>query len=559
MMLRCAIYARYSSERQNEMSAVDQIRRCKELAEHNGWAVSDELTFTDSAVSGTKAGTHRREGFKRFLKAWDAGAFDVFVVDDVSRLSRDAVDQAKLMRRLEQNRRVRMVTCDGIDTQDKDWQLRVGIQGVLAQQDIRKIQHFVGRGMQGKLERGYMIATPPFGYDYKRLYDDREIRIGTMWVINETEAAIVRRIYEMREQGKSLQQIAAWLNSEGVPTAREPLKELTGFWRPSRVRDLVKNTIYRGLFVLHGSTTHRSRAKKRGLEVTPTFYQRPELRLVSDETWDRCNQKTHSRSGYGGGKHFLSGLLTCGCCGGTLVLNAQRERRSLYCAACTIKNGVHPGEGRLTSTIRTEGVTLLLKHALAMFLTPGFMDAFKSSLRLRLTGGPQLAIEECQKQLKQWSSTQQRLSRMLQGLTEDDPVLEARYLESRQKVAEIEAHLSQLDAGRSEAERKAVTAQLAADPSALLEGLLESDVPPERLRSLLARLFPGIVFLGKKGRYTSFFRVRFAPGAVLATATGTETVDEGAVEFVFKLYYKPDNRSGGGGWTVTTESSADPD
>ena len=111
MMLRCAIYARYSSERQNEMSAVDQIRRCKELAEHNGWAVSDELTFTDSAVSGTKAGTHRREGFKRFLKAWDAGAFDVFVVDDVSRLSRDAVDQAKLMRRLEQNRRVRMVTC----------------------------------------------------------------------------------------------------------------------------------------------------------------------------------------------------------------------------------------------------------------------------------------------------------------------------------------------------------------------------------------------------------------------------------------------------------------
>lgn len=558
MLVTGGIYARTSSEKQSETSIEDQIRRCKELAEHNGWTVPDELIFTDTAVSGTAAGDHRRDGYRAFLKAWEAGAFDVFIVDDSSRLSRDAVEQAKLMRRLEENRRVRMVTVDGIDTQDDDWQLRLGLQVLLAQQDIRKLQHFVGRGMQGKLERGYMIATPAYGYDYKRIYDDREKHIGTHWIINKEKAAIVRRVFEMREQGSSLHQIAAWLNSEGVPTAREPLKETSAFWRPSRVRNLLMNTVYRGAFVLHGSTTHRYRANKRGEDVMPTVYQRPELRLVSDETWHRCNQNTHSRSRNGSGKHFLTGLLSCGCCGGTLVLNAEQERRSMYCAACTIKNGVHPGEARLTSTIRTEGVTLLLKHALALFLTPSLMDAFRNSLSLRLTGGPQQEVEECQKELRQWGTAQQRLSRMLQALTDDDPVLESRYHETRQKVAKAETRLSHLNAKRTGAETRVEAAQQSANPSLLLDGLLESHVPAERLRSLLAKLLPRIVFLGKIGRYTSFFKVQFPPGAVLSMATETETVNDGALELMLKLYYKPDNRSGSGGWTVTVESNGDP-
>jgi DNA invertase Pin-like site-specific DNA recombinase len=555
-MLRVAIYARYSSERQSEKSIDDQIRRCRELAEGYGWTVPDELVFTDAAISGTEAGTHRRVGYQSFMQAWGRGAFDAFIVDDFSRLSRDGVEQAQLIRRLEQNERVQMLTADGVDTRQSDWQLMLGMKGIMAQQDIRKLRHQVGRGMQGQLERGYMIATPAYGYDYQRCYDQNQNRIGTHWVLNEVEAGVVRRVFEMREQGQSLHQIAAWLNSEGIPTARKAIREEIGYWRPSRVRNLLMNTIYRGVFVWHGSSTHLYRAKKIGKDVISKHYSRPDLRLVSDETWNRCNRKTHSRTGYGGGKHFLSGLINCGYCGGTLVLNAERERRSMYCAACTIKNGVKPGEGRLTATVRTKGIQLMLTHALAQYLTPGFLDAFKTSLKLRMAGGHQQAVEACQKELKQWNATQLRLSRMLQALSEDDPVLEARYNEARQKVAEIEGRLSQFEVGRSDAERKAMEAQLVVNPAKLLDGLLEANLPPERLRALLARLFPSIVFLGKDDRYTSYFRVQFAPGAVLAMASQTDTLDEGGVELTLKLRYIPDRRLEEGGWTVTVESEA---
>ena len=559
MKLRVAIYARYSSEKQSETSIDDQIRRCREVAERLGLSVSDELVFYDSAISGTESGTHKREGFRDFMQGWETAEFDIFIVDELSRLSRDGVEQAKIIRRLEQNKRVRMLTVDGIDTHINDWQLRLGLQGVLAQQDIRKLRGMVGRGMQGQLERGYMIATPAFGYDFKRVFDGRENHIGTHWVVKETEAQIVRRIFQMRQEGSSLNQIAAWLNSEGVPTSREPIKEAVGYWRPSRVRNLVMNSIYRGVFVWHGSTTHRYRANKRGDVVNPKHYARPELRLVSDETWSQCNEKTHSRSGYGGGKHFLAGLMTCGCCGGTLVLNAVRPRRSVYCANCTVANGVNPGQPRLTATVAVDGIKILLRHALAQFLTPGFLDAFKASLQMRLAGGQQQAAEDCRRQLKHWSANQQRFSRMLQNVSEDDPVLEARYFEAQQEVAKKTQQLSAMETGCALAKKNAVVAQLQADPTHLLDGLLDAELAPEKLRAILARLFPSVVFERKDGRYTSYFRIRFAQGAALAMASQTEQVNEGGVELRFKLYYKPDNRPGEGRWTVTLEPNAEPE
>lgn len=556
-MTRVAMYARYSSEKQSETSIEDQFRRCREVAQRQGMSVSEDLVFFDAAISGTESGTHKRDGFRDFVQAWDAGAFDVFIVDELSRLSRDAVEQAKLIRRLEQNRRVRMLTVDGIDTQVNDWQLRVGLQGVLAQQDIRKLRHLVGRGMQGQLERGYMIATPAYGYDLKRIYDGRENRVGTHWVINETEAPIVRQIFQQREDGSSLHQIAAWLNHQGVQTSRQPTREAVGFWRPSRVRNLLTNTIYRGVFVWHGSTTHRYRANQRGEDVTPVHYPRPELRLVSDVTWHRCNEKTHSRSGYGGGKHFLAGLMGCGCCGGTLVLTAVSSRRSVYCAHCTVANAVNPGLERLTSTVAVAGVEVLLRYALAQFLTPGFMDAVRASLHKRLAGGPQQAIQECRRLLTHWQANQQRLSRMLQILSEDDPVLEARYFEAKCEVAKKSEQLQTLEAGSPLVEKKALQAQLAVNPAELLDGLLEAELPPEKLRALLARLFPSVVFEGKDGRYTSFFRIQFAQGAALAMASHTELIEEGCVERRFRLNYKPHRRAGEGVWSIETLAPED--
>lgn len=553
-MLKAGIYARYSDDKQSDTSIEDQVRCCQELAQRHGLTVLDEHIFSDRAITGTELGIHKLEGYHAAFKAWDAGEFDVLFVDEVSRLSRDGVEQALLVRRLENNHRKILVTHnEGIDTRDADWQLRFGLHGLFAQQESRKIRARVGRGMIGQLERGYMIATPPFGYDLKRTMDSDGRSLGTSWVINEEEAKVVREVFAMREQGRSMHQIAAHLNTHGIPIVRKQRTPEGGFWRPSRVRNMLGNTIYRGVFVWHGSTTYQARANKKGIAVQPVHYPRPELRLVSDETWHRCNTNTHSRTGYGGGKHFLAGLVTCGCCSGTLVLTApSKSRRSLLCAGCTTSAQVRsePGE-RLTDTVAITGMTLLLEHALRAFLTPSFLEAFRASLRLRLTGDHRDELQACKQRLNQLSASGKRLLRMIANASEDDPALEQEYVQLKEKISKTEARLATLEAGGAAIDAKAAEAQLGADPATLLKELFTGAVAPERLRAVLARLLPSIVFEGKQGRYRSYFRIQFAPGTALAMASGTDELGSDVLTQRFELSYKPSRHSGEGLWTVS--------
>ena len=70
-----------------------------------------------------------------------------------------------------------------------------------------------------------------------------------------------------------------------------------------------------------------------------------------------------------------------------------------------------------------------------------------------------------------------------------------------------------------------------------LDSLFEADVPPQRLRAVLTRLFPSIVFEGKLSRYASKFRVRFSPGAACAMESGTDTISDTELEASFVVQY----------------------
>lgn len=552
-MTQLAIYARYSCDKQNETSLEDQIRRCTELAQRHGLSVSKDLIYTDAAVSGTDKGDALREGYRRLREDWDAGKFDVLVVDEFSRLSRDNVEQAVLQKRLEKSRRVRLITADGVDTQDPDWQLRLGFQGLIAQQESRKLSYRVDRGMVGQLERGYMIATPAFGYRLQRVFDDNQNHIGSRWGIHEENASIVRQVFDKRAKGESMHKIAAWLNQKGVSCSRKGRDGQEAHWRPARVKNMLKNAIYKGIFVWRGSTTYAKKMKELGDEVQSVEYPRPELRLVSDEVWTRCNNRSVSRSGYGGGQHALTGVLTCGCCGATLAVSAMRRCRSLYCPVCTELKSSTGATNGLTATVAVAGVQFMLIRALQLFISEPFLHAFRQSLRQRLTSDNSAEIEECAARLKKLKNAQERISCMLADAEGDDETLEKRYKETRKQVIEAQQQLTKLQAGAQVLDRSAVEVQLQVDPREMLSKLFDADVPPHELRTILARLFPMVVFEGKEGRYISKFRVRFAPGMALSMASGTECLTQQEVEARFTLQYFPSNKKEKPGyWNVET-------
>ena len=94
--VRIAQYGRYSSDNQRAASIEDQLRNCERRAGSEGWAIS--LTFSDEAMSGADS---NRPQYQAMLAAASRREFDILLIDDLSRLSRDQVESERVIRRLE--------------------------------------------------------------------------------------------------------------------------------------------------------------------------------------------------------------------------------------------------------------------------------------------------------------------------------------------------------------------------------------------------------------------------------------------------------------------------
>jgi len=107
--IRCAVYARYSTDKQNPLSIADQVRKCREFAERKGWEFLDTHIYSDEAISGA---SDERTGLQLLLRAATSNAhpFDAVLVDDTSRLSRKLADSLRIFEQLRFSG-VRLIFC----------------------------------------------------------------------------------------------------------------------------------------------------------------------------------------------------------------------------------------------------------------------------------------------------------------------------------------------------------------------------------------------------------------------------------------------------------------
>ena len=151
--MKVAAYARYSSEQQSAASLDDQLRNCRAYAERMGWPAP--VPYTDAAISGARAD---RPGYQRLLQ--DAHRFNVILLDDLSRLSRDNVEVQQQVRRLKFAGVRVIAVSDAIDTDDKGHKLGVGLRGLMGElylDDLREKTHrgLAGRALQGASGGGW--------------------------------------------------------------------------------------------------------------------------------------------------------------------------------------------------------------------------------------------------------------------------------------------------------------------------------------------------------------------------------------------------------------------
>ena len=171
--------------------------------------------YADEGISGVS--TNRREQFKKMIKDCEDGKIDMVITKSISRFARNTQDCLQYSRKLKNLGIGIYFEKENINTLDAAGELLFTIMSSLAQEESRSISENCRWGIRTKFKQGVMHlnANHFFGYDK----DDK----GNL-VINEAQAAIVRRIYREFMNGLNPETIAARLTDEGVPGCMGELK-----------------------------------------------------------------------------------------------------------------------------------------------------------------------------------------------------------------------------------------------------------------------------------------------------------------------------------------------
>ena len=356
-MTRVALYARYSSDNQRDASIEDQLRQCRERAVREGWTIVE--TYSDRAISGASL---IRAGIQSLLADAQAGRFDMVLSEALDRVSRDQEDIAGIFKRL----RFASISIFTL-SEGQINELHVGLKGTMNALFLKDLAIKTHRGIRGRVEAGKIGGGNAYGYRVVHQLDARGEPIRGERDIFEEQAEIVRRIFREYVAGKGPQRIAADLNREGIlsPTGKR--------WSDTTIRG--NRTISSGILnceLYIGVIRWNRQRKLKNPDTGRSVYrlnqesewirsEAPELRIVPQELWDAAKARQDeltalykkqidgSRAAVGlmkaknGGlnathrpRTLLSGLLFCGCCGGSY---ARRGQDRYACTNHVLGNG----------------------------------------------------------------------------------------------------------------------------------------------------------------------------------------------------------------------------
>ncbi len=153
MILRCAAYARYSSDLQSPLSIEDQLRICREYARSHGFVFLEDHVYVDEALSGVGAD---RPGLGRLMDAAlsPSRPFDVILLDDSSRLARNTKDALSIFERLNFAGIRLIAVSQGIDSDNEQAQVLVTVHGMVDSLYVKELAKKTHRGLEGLVLRG---------------------------------------------------------------------------------------------------------------------------------------------------------------------------------------------------------------------------------------------------------------------------------------------------------------------------------------------------------------------------------------------------------------------
>lgn len=268
-MKRAVIYIRESTKFQDPDT---QEKECRAYCKENNFQIIK--TYRDIA-SGKK---NDRKGFLEMLDDLDEDKFDILVLWELSRSTRDFITYKTLLDTLNQNNKELHSLQEGILTQDDiDVEFSNDIRALINVHERKRVGRRIKFRKNFKTREGYWTnGKAPFGY---------KLDNGVL-IPDEEEAPVVREIFELFIVGATIREIGERFN---IP------------WR--RISRVLTNVVYLGkLKVNETEIINDKRIRNKEVEVIEGKH----VAIINEDTFSLANSlKRKKPNKYKNGKFIL--------------------------------------------------------------------------------------------------------------------------------------------------------------------------------------------------------------------------------------------------------------
>ena len=329
--MKLAAYCRVSTDKEDQLNSLEaQKQFFTEYTQRTG----DVLVrlYADEGISGTKI--KNRKEFLRMMKDAEQGLFDMVVVKDISRFARNTVDLLQNIRKLKSlGIETQFLTANMTSMGNSEFVLT--IFGALAQEESANTSKRVKFGKKMNAEKG-RVPNIVYGYD-KTIGDYFNL------TINETEASVIRQIYQWyTQEGYGASKIAIMLNERGLKTKRSCQ------WSQNAICRILTNELYTGK-IINGKEEVADFLTGRRAEKDETQWMvvdRPELQIIPPETFEQAQQIMQARGKAfkldkerQSNRYLFSTLIKCKECGWSFRRTVRTYKNTYVRWVCSGHNG----------------------------------------------------------------------------------------------------------------------------------------------------------------------------------------------------------------------------
>lgn len=329
--MNIAAYCRVSTDKADQLNSLEaQKQFFSEYTKRTG----DTLVklYADEGISGTKI--KNRKEFLRMMADAERGLFDMVVVKDISRFARNTVDLLQNVRKLKSlGIETQFLTANMTSMGNSEFVLT--IFGALAQEESANTSKRVKFGKKMNAEKG-RVPNIVYGYD-KTIGDYFHLEI------NKEEAGVVKQIYKWyTEEGYGAAKISNMLNEKGFRTKRNCK------WSQNAICRILTNEIYTGK-IINGKqevSDFLTGQRKEKDETEWLVAERPELRIIDDETFEKAQEILRSRNvafnlnhERQSNKYLFSTLIKCKECGWSFRRTVRTYKNTYVRWVCSGRNG----------------------------------------------------------------------------------------------------------------------------------------------------------------------------------------------------------------------------